>query len=305
MDRKTAESIGRTGFAGAGRVGMSFGKYLSDHGVSISGYVSRTRDSADKAAEFTHSRSYDDVYQLMDDSDTLFLTVPDGQISEVWDHMRGHSNSKDKLYVHCSGAMDSSVFSRDGLFHGLSVHPLMAVSDCFTSYRSFPVTVFTIEGTDDDSVQRMKNVLTACGNSVAVIDSSVKPLYHAAAATASNLVAALFYTAQHMLMDCGFEKDQAAGALRPIFLANAESVAARGPVQALTGPVERNDAGTVKKHLEAFAGMKDGGSYLNYDDISEAYRSLSRILLRAAAERHPERDQQELEKILQEDQKNG
>ena len=72
----------RAGFIGAGKVGFTLGKYLAMHGIEISGYYSRTPASAKEAAEFTQSRYYTSIEEITKDSDTLFLTVPDGAIGE-------------------------------------------------------------------------------------------------------------------------------------------------------------------------------------------------------------------------------
>ena len=43
----------RIGFIGAGKVGYSLGRYLKEHHISISGYYSRSLQSAMDAADFT------------------------------------------------------------------------------------------------------------------------------------------------------------------------------------------------------------------------------------------------------------
>ena len=43
----------KTGIIGAGRVGCSIGKYLTDNGKKVIGYYSRTYENAAEAAEFT------------------------------------------------------------------------------------------------------------------------------------------------------------------------------------------------------------------------------------------------------------
>lgn len=79
----------KAGFIGAGKVGFSLGKYLAEGGVPVAGYYSRSKSSAEEAAAFTGSRYYEALADIVDDSDTLFVTVPDGIIGEIWDDMRG------------------------------------------------------------------------------------------------------------------------------------------------------------------------------------------------------------------------
>ena len=77
----------RAGFIGAGKVGFSLGRYLAEGGVTVTGYYSRNSRSAREAAEFTGTDHYEDLDAITADSDTLFITVPDGAISGVWDRL--------------------------------------------------------------------------------------------------------------------------------------------------------------------------------------------------------------------------
>ena len=64
----------------------------------------------------------------------------------------------------------------------------------------------------------------------------------------------------------------------------------KGPVQALTGPIERGDAGTVQKHLACFPSREE----------RELYRVVSRKLVETAEQKHPETDYTALETLLKE-----
>ena len=72
------------GFIGAGKVGFSLGKYFSAHNLSVAGYYSRSADSARQAAIFTGSKFYETPDKLLEESDAVFLTVPDGCIAETF-----------------------------------------------------------------------------------------------------------------------------------------------------------------------------------------------------------------------------
>ena len=61
----------------------------------------------------------------------------------------------------------------------------------------------------------------------------------------------------------------------------------QGSVNALTGPIERNDVSTVKKHL----------SVLTEQEL-EIYRSVSGRLVEIAKEKYPERNYDEMEEVL-------
>ena len=120
----------KAGFIGAGKVGFSLGKYLAKNGIDVTGYYSRSADSAIKASEFTGTRYYKDLTDIIEDSDTLFITAPDGAITEVWEYIR-NLPIKNKNICHCSGSISSAAFfdaEKKGAFR-YSIHPLYAFSD--------------------------------------------------------------------------------------------------------------------------------------------------------------------------------
>ena len=49
------------GIIGAGRVGCSLGKYLSESGVKTAGFYDISKEAADSAAQFTSTDSFSDI----------------------------------------------------------------------------------------------------------------------------------------------------------------------------------------------------------------------------------------------------
>lgn len=276
------------GFVGAGKVGCSLGKHFQMHGLQVAGYFSKSPSSAAEAAAFTKSVAFGSLEGLVETCDAVFLTVPDGQIALVWQQLRLLPLAG-KMVCHCSGSLSSGVF--DGIEEtgacGYSVHPLLAVSDRFASYQELGQALFTVEGSPE-RLDEACAMVSSCGNVVQVIDKGAKVRYHAAAVVASNLVVGLESLAQDLLVDCGFTPENARMALTPLFLGNAEKVAAMGTEAALTGPVERGDADTVRQHLQELQGQS-----------RELYRLLSLATLDVAQRKHPERDYAELYALLE------
>lgn len=119
------------------------------------------------------------------------------------------------------------------------------------------------------------------------IDGTDKVKYHGAAVFASNLVTGLLAVSQELLTQCGFSAEEAQRAIVPLFLGNAKAAADRGTVDSLTGPVERCDTETVRKHLNALSG-----------DERSAYAAVSRCLVPVAERKHPDRDYSGLIRLL-------
>lgn len=277
----------RFGFVGAGKVGCSLGKYLSEHKITVTGYYSRSEESAGWAANFTRSEVFHSLQELAEHSDAVFLTVPDRNIASVYDELK-NVITKPMCFIHCSGLLSSEVFEGNSKFpsYGYSIHPLSAVCSKEDSYRDFSSTVFTIEG-HPRYLNKLTELFRTLGNEMILIDRSDKVQYHAAAAMASNLVVGLLSQSMNLLIRCGFSPQQAVKALEPLVKGNVEHVFEAGCMNALTGPVERCDVETVKAHLE--------GLPVSY---RESYRSISRELLSLAKQKHPEQDFGLMEKLL-------
>ena len=146
----------KIGFIGAGKVGFSLGRYFMERNVCVSGYYSRNLDSSKEAAIFTKTKYYEKLEELIRESDTLFLTVPDGCIHEVYSKII-QSDVEGKCIVHCSGAISSMSFS--GISQKgarcCSVHPICAVSNKLTGCQELSKAYFTIEGQETDDLVKL------------------------------------------------------------------------------------------------------------------------------------------------------
>ncbi|MGN0375911.1 MAG: Rossmann-like and DUF2520 domain-containing protein [Butyrivibrio sp.] len=256
------------GFIGAGRVGCSLGGYFIKHGFFISGYYSKSPESAEIAAGLTSGRAYESPEKVIKDSDVIFITVPDGAIESVWNSVKDLDFSH-KTVCHCSGVMTSEIFGHvDGAGGGrCSFHPLTAVSN---TGQELTETFFTLEG-NEKGMDTARTILRQCGNKYQEIDKDNKVRYHAAAVVASNLVVGLLDMALSLYGQCGLEDKTARDAVTSLVTGNVKAVMENGPAKALTGPVKRGDCETVNKHLQILKG-----------DEHEIYRLLSLRLLEIA-----------------------
>lgn len=278
----------KIGFIGAGKVGCSLGKYFSTNGLSLSGYASRQDASAQEAAVFTDSNFYSQWDALVQDSDVIFITVPDEAIASVWDSLKTYP-IQEKLICHCSGSLSSDIFSDIQHFSafGYSVHPLYAIATKQNSYEDLAHAMFTIEG-DAQHLGEIRSLLEGLGNQVQTIDTKQKARYHAAAVFASNHMVALAKVATDLLVSCGFSETNALEALTPLMSGNLSNILNKGPMAALTGPVERNDVATVEKHLSCLTG-----------ESKELYRELTNVLISIGQEKHPKEDYEAMKALMQ------
>ncbi len=274
----------RIGIIGSGKVGTSLGMFFVSKGLSLTGFFDSYEQEAIDAADFTGTKYYKDLDKLVNDSDTLFLTVPDGLIREVWNTIKDMS-VKGKYICHCSGALsaeDAFPSAKEKGAYIASVHPLFAVSDKYNSYRELDHACFTIEGGENS--EEIIKLFESFGNPVVRISPDNKVKYHLAAAIASNHVVALMEESLSLLTECGFDEEGARKALTPIVSKNVSHILEKGTTASLTGPVERGDISTVKKHLSCLS-----------EEDQLLYRLLSKKLLKIGKRKNPTRDYSALE----------
>ncbi len=282
-------SILKIGFIGAGKVGFSLGKLFADGNAAVTGYYSRRYSSALEAARFTDTKPYERLESITADSDALFLTVPDQEIRSVYGELV-RLGIKGKTVCQCSGALtvDETFPNIKGQgAQGQSVHPLFPVNDKYTSYRGLTGAFFCIE--ENDGCELWWELLEGMGLKTRYIAPAVKPKYHAACAVVSNLACALADIGTRLMEQCGFSQREALDALAPLIKHNTENIIENGAAAALTGPTERGDAVTVKKHLDCLTGSD-----------KELYRSASLILAKLAEEKSPDRDRRAVTALLNE-----
>lgn len=275
------------GIIGAGRVGTSIGKYLIDNQIHVVGYYDTCTECSIDSAKFTNTDSFSSLEELVNLSDTLFITTPDGYISEAWDHIREMSIDN-KIICHFSGSLSSVVFSgidKTGASY-CSIHPMLAFSNKYSSYKQLNNTFFTIEG-DILAVEQIEKMFESLGNVLCKIDGHKKAIYHTAASILSNQVVAVLATGFDLLEECGFSREDAIKASSQLIRENVENVLSMGPVDALTGPIERGDVGTVKKHLDNVN-----------DDNKVMYKTLGKKLVSIAREKNPDRDYEDMSILL-------
>jgi predicted short-subunit dehydrogenase-like oxidoreductase (DUF2520 family) len=280
----------KIGIIGAGKVGCTLGAYFHSKGVNIAGFSSLNNAHAQEAATVCSASAYADAHALVETSNLILITVPDSEIINVYGHLRAYP-LQDKILVHCSGALTAAEgfpnIEQTGGF-ACSMHPLFAINSRFGASDELAAVHFTIEG-NTEAVNVVSALLESCGNTVQIIAPEMKVRYHTAAAIASNHMVALAAESLNLLVSCGFTEDDALEALRPILLGNIRHIVDEGPTASLTGPIERCDTTTVKRHLAA---LPDYNSRM-------MYRLLSLELLALAHDKHPERDYGPMEDLLE------
>lgn len=277
----------KIGFIGAGKVGFSLGKYFAENGLEISGYFSRSESSAREAAAFTGTDFFMSAEKLILVSDAVFLTVPDDEIKNTYLSLP-MEQLREKKICHCSGVLSAEEVFPDIAKYGAkgsSIHPLFPISSKTEAYKELGNAFFCIEG---ECAEEWKKILSDMGNPTRIISGDIKGRYHAACSVASNLMCGIMKESVEILEQCGFSEKEALTSLEPLVMSNIRRIFSVGPTAALTGPVERNDISTVKKHI---ASISDGTN-------SDIYKAVSKKLIEMSWKRHSKFDYTEMEKLF-------
>jgi predicted short-subunit dehydrogenase-like oxidoreductase (DUF2520 family) len=301
------------GFIGAGKVGTSLARFFYEYYVhkgltslALSAIYSKHLSSANDTISLISKLSCDkskplslvatsSLSAVVENSDIIFVTVPDTAIRAVDEELflLGSKALKDKVLVHCSGVLSAQAgFKRcSELTDTVSLHPMLAFNSKETPIESIQKAFFTLEGSDT-GVEKLKEILCKTKLQHAVLNSKdnpdrLKAKYHLASVMVSNCVVGLFSMGQNLLCECGFTKDEALKALAPLFINNANNIVREGVNDALTGPVIRDDAITVQKHLNC----------LN-DDDKKLYRLLSKKLYEISKNKNPDKDYDNIKTLL-------
>jgi predicted short-subunit dehydrogenase-like oxidoreductase (DUF2520 family) len=266
---------------GAGRLGTALAIALSRAGYPIHTLVSRRHPQLKKAARLLDEKvTLLVLKELRQVGDIVLITTPDDQLTSVTTQLRKLEidQKRTPLALHTSGAVSSRILSplSDIGWQTGSIHPLVSVSEPASGAQSLLSAFWCLEGERLAVLQARRIVKDLRGHSFS-IQSSAKPLYHAAAVMVSGNVVALFDVALDMLQRAGLRRDKAHDALIPLLQSTMSNLNTSSPAKALTGTFSRGDVATVERHLKALAGRE-------FRDARELYRLLGRKSLNLAEE---------------------
>ena len=281
---------------GPGRLGQTLVASLRQAGIAVPAVVPSPAVVPDPGADPPLLTLSDAVAQ----ADVVWITVPDDGIEGVAHDVAaalgaplGAPLERPLAAIHSSGlgSLDLLAPLRGVAAGILSLHPLQsfaAPGDAAT-LRDVPMAVTGDTAADMEFGRWLAGRL---GCRPFALADEAKPLYHLAAAAASNLFVALQSEAGELAAAAtGLEPGDAARLLAPLVATTAGNVAAHGPSQALTGPVARGDVGTVRAHLELLAGQPPR--------YADTYRSLSLQALHLAAPRLDDETVRTLRELLE------
>jgi len=231
------------GVVGAGRVGAVLGAALAAAGHRVVATAAVSAASRRRAALLlpgAEVRPADEVAGAA--RDLLLLAVPDDALPGVLTGLvTTGALERGTTVAHTSGAHGVGVL---GDVPGMALHPAMTFTGEATDLNRLPGISWGVTATDRAFATRL---VADLGGVPEWIDEQSRPLYHAALAHGANHLVTLVNEAADLLRAAGVEQPRKV--LAPLLRAALDNTLRLGE-DALTGPVSRGDAGTVRKHLD-------------------------------------------------------
>jgi predicted short-subunit dehydrogenase-like oxidoreductase (DUF2520 family) len=234
---------------GAGNLASALAGSLHRAGYRIDGIVTRAGSASTRRARSLAREVDSDLVSLSQiKSPIVWLCVPDGEVARVARSLAPAIKWKNRIAFHSSGALTSDELCplQERGAAVASVHPLMTfVRGTRPSLAGVP---FAIEG-DARAASYARTIVKQLRGRAFSMAKRDKAAYHAWGMFASPLLTALLATTEQVALAAGVAPKAARQRMLPILAQTIANYAALGAPGALSGPIVRGDADTVKKHL--------------------------------------------------------
>jgi predicted short-subunit dehydrogenase-like oxidoreductase (DUF2520 family) len=267
MDTRDRPGRLAVGVLGAGRVGSVLGAALAQAGHRVVA-ASGVSDASHRRAAERLGLAPAPVEEVVRQADLVLLTVPDDALPDLVSGLAATCiESRGKMFVHTSGAFGLGVLdplARLGVVP-LALHPVMTFTGRDDDLRRLSGCSFGVTAPDLLRPVAEALVIEMGGEPIWIAESD-RALYHAALAGAANHMVTLVAESSELLKRIGVEHP--GRMLGPLLGAALDNVLRMG-IAALTGPVVRGDAGTVRRHVDALI--------VEAPEAADAYIALARL----------------------------
>ncbi len=234
---------------GAGNLATHLSRALLHADHEIVQVYSRTEESASILANDLKCPYTSDLNSIIS-SELAIIAVKDDAIEEVEKHIYFPK-------VHTSGTkdMDSLSNSKIGVFYPLQTFSKNSNMD----FKNIPIC---IEANDSSFYKLINNLACSITSSVYKLDSEQRKQLHLAAVIACNFSNLMYRFSENICKEHSIPFE----ILQPLIIETANKIQSLPPSKAQTGPAQRGDELTIKKHIAALVGN---------DELQRIYETLS------------------------------
>jgi predicted short-subunit dehydrogenase-like oxidoreductase (DUF2520 family) len=271
---------------GAGRLGVSLALALRARGQVLAGFTTGSAAGRARAESLLGVPGSPDLSDLVRGRPDLYLMcVPDGVIAQIATALGAElaaGPATRSVVAHTSGATTVSVLSacEQAGAATLVFHPLQTFSEPLmgsTRFAGAGVALTPGPADPDTAATLGLRVADLLGLRPFFLADDKRGLYHTAATVACNYLVTLEHLANELFVRAGVPERFSLSLFMPLVAATLDNLSARGPVDALTGPLSRGDEVTVAGHLDMLA--------REAPEVLSAYRALGEATLELVAAR--------------------
>jgi predicted short-subunit dehydrogenase-like oxidoreductase (DUF2520 family) len=265
------------GVVSAGRVGSVVGAAWAAAGHHVVATAGVSRASVRRAEALLPGVALRPPDEVVAGADLALLAVPDDVLPGLVRGLAAAGSFRPgQIVVHTSGAHGVSVLA-PAVEHGvlpLALHPVLTITGRTEDVaRLASASVGVTAAVGDEAAWSVGEALVLeMGAEPVRVAEDVRPLYHAALAHGANHLVTLVRDCVETLERAGV--GPADRLVAPLLSAALDNALRHGD-RALTGPVARGDAGTVRMHLRELGDVDP--------ELAEAYRVLATRTARRAA----------------------
>ena len=256
------------GVVGTGRAGSVIGAALKRAGHQIKACTAVTDLSKLRAEALLPGVAILSIEETVADRDLILLAIPDDVLAEVVSGLAAtNAVSPGTFVLHLSGRYGIDILrplTEQGCLP-LALHPVMTFTGTSIDLNRLSACPFGV--TTHQTLRPVAETLVMeMGGEPVWVPEASRSLYHAALTFGANNLMTLVNQTSELLESAGISNPESLVA--PLLSASLDNALRNGD-SALTGPIARGDAQTVREHLRVLA---------NFDQaVTQAYRSLARL----------------------------
>ncbi|MGI8528244.1 MAG: Rossmann-like and DUF2520 domain-containing protein [Geodermatophilaceae bacterium] len=238
----------RVGVIGAGRVGSVLGRALSHAGHPVVAASGVSSESVRRARLLLPAAALLPADEVVAAADLVLLAVPDDTLGGLVIGLAETGAWRaGQIVVHTSGAHGLAVLAPAAACRALplALHPVMTFTGREEDLDRLRGVSFGVTA-DDEHRPVAEALVLEMGGEPTWVPEHARPLYHAALALGANHLVTLVNESLDLLRTAGISQPEQM--IAPLLQAALDNALRHGDA-ALTGPVARGDAGTVRRHL--------------------------------------------------------
>jgi len=266
------------GIVGTGSVAQALGHLLYARGAPIVAVTSRTPSRAREAAAFIGPAvEVLPCAEFARKVSRVLIATSDAEITPAAERL-ADAGLRHSVVLHTCGARGPEALAplrASGNACGVC-HPLQTFTDPQQGADALTGAAFGISG-DGEARLWAEEIGAMLGGWTLPVDADSMAAYHAGAVMVSNSQPALIEGALQAWALAGIDRSTALTALGPLSRRALDNALRLGPEDALTGPVSRGDAATVRAHVAALASAPA--------HVDNLYRAVAQTLLVLARRR--------------------